>query len=50
VLADEGASERERAAAEGALASLAPDRGVVAAGAAGVAVAVAILVSVLLRG
>jgi hypothetical protein len=50
VLADAGAPERERAAAAEALASLAPDRGVVAAGLAGVAVAAAVLASVLLRG
>lgn len=50
VLADGAASERERGAAAEALASLAPDRGVVAAGAVGVAVAVAIAASVLLRG
>ncbi len=50
VLADASASERERGAAARALASLAPDRGVVAAGVLGVAVAVAILASVLLRG
>jgi hypothetical protein len=50
VLADPGAPERERAAAAEALASLAPDRGVVAAGAIGVAVALAVAASVLLRG
>ncbi|HEX9051798.1 MAG TPA: hypothetical protein VF841_14805 [Anaeromyxobacter sp.] len=50
VLADPDASERERAAAAETLASLAPDRGVVAAGAVGVAVAVALAARVLLRG
>ncbi len=50
VLADPEAPDRDRAAAQAALASLAPDRGVVAAGAVGVVVAVAIAVGVLLRG
>lgn len=50
VLSDPAAAERERSAAEDALASLAPDRGVVAAGAVGVAVAVALALAVLLRG
>jgi hypothetical protein len=50
VLADPEASDRDRAAAKAALASLAPDRGVLAAGAAGVAVAIAIAAGVLLRG
>jgi hypothetical protein len=50
VLGDAAASELERRAAAEAPASLAPDRGVVAAGAVGVAVAVAIAASVLLRG
>jgi hypothetical protein len=50
VLADASAPERERVAAAEALASLAPDRGVVAAGAVGVAVALALTAFVLLRG
>lgn len=50
VCADAAATDRERAAAEEALASLAPDRGVVAAGAVGVAIALAVAISVLLRG
>lgn len=44
VLADGAAGKDERAEASAALASLAPDRGVVAAGLAGVAVAVALAV------
>lgn len=50
VLADAEAPDRERAAAVEALASLAPDRGVLAAGAVGLAVAVAVAAGVLLRG
>lgn len=50
ILSDPGATDRERAAAAGALASLAPDRGVAAAGALGIAVALAVLAGVLLRG
>jgi hypothetical protein len=50
VLADPGAPDRERAAAGDALASLAPDRGVAAAGAIGAAVAIAIAAGLLLRG
>jgi len=49
VLADPEAAPQDRAAAEAALASLAPDRGAVAAGAAGIAVAVAIAAGLLLR-
>ena len=49
VLAEPEAPDRDRAAARAVLAALAPDRGVVAAGAIGVAVAVAIAVGVLLR-
>jgi hypothetical protein len=48
--ADASASEDERTAAAGILVSLAPDRGVVAAGALGVAVAIALAVVVLVPG
>ncbi len=50
VIADEQAPERDRAAARAALGSLAPDGGAVAAGVAGVAVAIAIVAGLLLRG
>jgi hypothetical protein len=50
VLANAEASEPERAAASRVLASLAPDRGVVAAGALGVAIAIAVLVWAVLSG
>ncbi|HET8538236.1 MAG TPA: hypothetical protein VFL83_00045 [Anaeromyxobacter sp.] len=49
ILADPDAPERARAAAADALASLAPDRGVVAAGALGVAAAIAVAAWLLLR-
>jgi hypothetical protein len=48
--ADAAAPEEERDAAAGIVASLAPDRGVVAAGALGVAVAIALAVAVVVRG
>jgi hypothetical protein len=50
LLADPAATDLERDAAAAVVASLAPDRGVVAAGAAGVAAAVAVAIAVLLRG
>jgi hypothetical protein len=50
LLVDPAATDRERDAARDALASLAPDRGVVAAGALGIAAAIAIVAGVLLRG
>jgi hypothetical protein len=50
VLADGAATPDEREAAGAALASLAPERGAVAAGAAGVAVAIGLTLAVLLRG
>jgi hypothetical protein len=50
VLADAGAPPEERAGAAGVLASLAPERGALVAGAVGAAAAVAISVLVLLRG
>lgn len=45
---DAGASEEERAAGAALLASLAPDRGVVAAGAVGVAIALVVALAVVL--
>ena len=50
VLADAGAPPEERAAAGEVLASLAPDRGALVAGAVGVATAVVLSILVLLRG
>jgi hypothetical protein len=50
LLADPAAPEADRADAAAVLASLAPDRGVVAAGAAGVAIAVALAAFALLAG
>jgi hypothetical protein len=50
LLRDLDAPDRDRAAARAVLAALAPDRGVVAAGVAGIAVALAIAARVLLRG
>lgn len=50
VLADPAAPEDERAAAEAALASLAPDRGVVAAGFVGVVAALIVALTVVVRG
>jgi len=49
-LADGGAPEAARAEAEAVLASLAPDRVVVAAGAVGVAIALALTVWILVAG
>lgn len=49
-LADPAAGEAERAEAAAALASLVPDRGVIAAGALGVAVAVALAAWTLVAG
>ncbi len=48
--ADGGAPAEEREAAAGIVASLAPDRGALAAGAIGVAIAVGLAVAVLARG
>jgi hypothetical protein len=50
VLADPAAVPEERRAAAAALSSLSPEPGAVAAGAIGVAAAVALAVAVLLRG
>lgn len=50
LLSDPAATEAERAEAAAVLASLAPDRGVVLAGAAGVAVALALAAWTLLAG
>lgn len=50
LLADPGAGDDERAAAAELLASLAPERGAVVAGALGVAAAVALSAAVLLGG
>ncbi len=50
VLADEAASPDERRAAAAAFESLSPEPGAVAAGAIGVAAALAVALAVLLRG
>jgi hypothetical protein len=50
VIADPAATEADRGEAAAVLASLAPDRGVVAAGAIGVAIALALAVFAVLAG